>query len=52
MQLLGLVLIGGFHYREKFGRGGDLKGRALLRPGEWELKSLNPLRSALAPSSR
>jgi hypothetical protein len=52
MQLLGLVLIGGFHYREKFGRRGDPKGRAVLRPGEWELKSLNPLRSALAPSSR
>ena len=27
-----------------------VQSRAVLRPGEWELKSLNPLRSALAPS--
>ncbi|THD52667.1 MAG: PAS domain-containing protein [Bradyrhizobium sp.] len=27
-----------------------VQSRAVLRPGEWELKSLNPFRSALAPS--
>jgi hypothetical protein len=32
----------GGHYRKKFGRRGDPKERAALRPGEWELKLLNP----------
>lgn len=42
MQLLGLALIGVFITGRNSAGERIPKGRAVLRPGEWRLKSLNP----------